>query len=237
MLDETVKIVKSKCIPIHYTGIPELSNLIVDKGSYYFTLELAKQLDANVVFLMRAIRETDSFEVVYSYVELVQGFYLDGLGYFTSLNDRKDMLSKICKNLNACTPIVLTIEGAKKVLKDNGYAYTSTELKRQCRFFIRNYSPVCLTKNTYNAGFKFTSVYNLNFNPAISRELFSCGDYTNANVFYLLPSENDNKENGAEFVDEQSLVPIKMIMQTFVESVGWHPNINWYERKRHQKYR
>ena len=112
---------------------------------------------------MRAIRETDSFEIVYSYVELTQGFYLDGLGYFTSLNDRKDMLSKICNNLNACTSIVLTLEGAKKVLKDNGYAYTSIELKRACRFFIRNYSPVCFTKNTYNAGFKFTAIYYLDF--------------------------------------------------------------------------
>ena len=237
MLENTIKMVKSKCIPIHYTGVPELSNLIVDKASYYFTLELAKQLNSNVVFLMRAIRETDSFEVVYSYVELTQGFYLDGLGYFTSLNDRKDMLSKICNNLNVCTPIVLTLEGAKKVLKDNGYAYTSTELKRACRFFIRNYSPVCFTKNTYNAGFKFTSIYYLDFNSMITRELFSCGDYTNANVFYLLPSENDNKENGAEFVDEGALVPIKLISQTFVESIGWYPNENWYERKRHQRYR
>ena len=117
-MEKTIKMVKSKCIPIHYTGVPELCNLIVDKASYYFTLELAKQLNANVVFLMRAIRETDSFEIVYSYVELTQGFYLDGLGYFTSLNDRKDMLSKICNNLNACTSIVLTLDGAKKVLKD-----------------------------------------------------------------------------------------------------------------------
>ena len=127
-MENVVRMLKSKCIPIHYTGVPELCNLITDKKSYYFTLELAKQLNANVVFLMRAIRETENFEIVYSYVELVQGFYLDGLGYFTSLNDRKDMLSKICNNLNACTPIVLTLDGAKKVLKDNGYGHTNVEL-------------------------------------------------------------------------------------------------------------
>ena len=236
-MENVVRMLKSKCIPIHYTGVPELCNLITDKKSYYFTLELAKQLNANVVFLMRAIRETENFEIVYSYVELVQGFYLDGLGYFTSLNDRKDMLSKICNNLNACTPIVLTLDGAKKVLKDNGYGHTNVELKRACRFFIRNYSPVCLIKNTYNAGFKFTSIYYLDFNSMITRELFSCGDYTNSNVFYLLPSENDKKEDGAEFVDEGVLVPIKLIMQTFIESIGWYPHMNWYERKRHQRYR
>ena len=236
-MENVVRMLKSKCIPIHYTGVPELCNLITDKKSYYFTLELAKQLNANVVFLMRAIRETENFEIVYSYVELVQGFYLDGLGYFTSLNDRKDMLSKICNNLNACTPIVLTLDGAKKVLKDNGYSHTNVELKRACRFFIRNYSPVCLTKNTYNAGFKFTSIYYLDFNSMITRELFSCGDYTNSNVFYLLPSENDKKEDGAEFVDEGVLVPIKLITQTFIESIGWYPHMNWYERKRHQRYR
>jgi hypothetical protein len=237
MIENTIKMVKSKCIPIHYTGVPELSDLIVGKKSYYFTLELAKQLNANVVFLMKAVRETESFRVIYSYVELAQGFYLDGLGYFKSLNERFDMLSKICSDLSVCTPIVLTLDGAKKVLKDNGYAYTNIELKRACRFFIRNYSPVCFTKNTYNAGFKFTSIYYLNFNDMINRDLFSCGDYTNANVFYLLLSENDNKENGVEFVDEGILVPIKMIKDTFVESIGWYPNDNWYERKRHQKYR
>ena len=83
MIENTIKMVKSKCIPIHYTGVPELCNLIVDKKSYYFTLELAKQLNANVVFLMKAIRETESFRIIYSYVELAQGFYLDGIGYLS----------------------------------------------------------------------------------------------------------------------------------------------------------
>lgn len=236
-MEKTVKMVKSKCIPIHYTGIPELCNLIVDKKSYYFTIELAKQLNAQIVFLMKAKRNSDKFDIVYSYVELAEGFYLDGLGYFSSIEERKIMLSKIENNFNNIVPIVLNLEGAKKVLKDNEYEYSNTELKRACRFFIRNYCPICLTKNTYNAGFKFSSVIYLDFNRSIPEELFECGEYTKVGLLYLLLSENDNKEIGNEFVDENVFQPIKIFMSTFVESIGWYPNENWYERKRHQKYR
>ena len=209
-------------------------DIVMDFKSYYFSLELAKQLNGDVVFIVGPSEKPGKVTIYYSFVQLCEGFYLDSCSYFVSLNEREALFNNIGCDISKCVPWVLSIEGARKVLKDNDYEYSNAMLKGFCRYFIRHLCPVMLVKNDLNAGYKFTSIMDLVIPTSIGASDRESGEFSKANVLYFLPYD---ELGNYEFVDEDACVPLKMLQKNNCGAVGWIPNTNWYERRRHKKYR
>lgn len=233
LYNDFVKLVKSHCVPIYEQGIPELNNLFRDKNSYYFTLELAKQLGAYVVFVMKAGKSVDRpMELIYSYVMLSNGFNLDAKGYFKGdYSERLDLIHQGYPRIDKkyVSTFILTVEGAEKVLKDNGYNYSDTGLKRQCRFYLRNYIPVCLINS--EIGKRITSIVGV-------RYLINDIDLSYEDPKVIKASLIDVKLTTAEnqevimFSEENKIIPLSVFTYNEVENIGWALNMNWYERNR-----
>lgn len=202
--------------------------------TYYFTLELAKQFGGDILFLVSGIKGTDNFKIHYTLLQLCNGLYLDMFGYLRDLNEREPLLSELGFSKLTCVSLSLTVDGAKKVLKDNGYTYNNTILKQYCRYFIRNHCPVMLIKNIDNAGYKFTSTVSLKIPDGLSEFDRESGEYSKAGVLYFLPYDN---AGNYEFVDENAFLNLQYLYKYYCGEVGWIPNYNWYDRWRHKKYK
>ena len=108
----------------HKTWIP--MNYVREKHQY-LSLEMAKLYNSLVIVFSYA-SPTGEMRVIYSCVQIAPGLYLDYNGFFMTFADRPEMF-----NFKTVTPLILSVDGAKKVFKDCGIKCTNTEDKRVCR--------------------------------------------------------------------------------------------------------
>ena len=237
LYEDFVKAIKSNNVPIYEQGIPELNNLFRNRNSYYFTLELAKQLGAYVVFIMKAGKGIDRpMELIYSYVMLSTGFNLDAKGYFKGdYTERLDLIHQGYPRIDKkyVSTLILTVEGAEKVLKDNGYSYSDIGLKRQCRFYIRNYLPVCVIRS--EIGKKLTSIIGVDYIIYDKEIAYSDPMCIRTDVMDILLVDEDNKEQPYGFFDKYNVIPMNVFVYNNIENVGWILNENWYEKNKRKK--
>lgn len=201
------------CIPINY----------IREKHQYLTLEMAKLYDSLVIVFSYA-SPSGQMRVAYSCIQVAPGLYLDYNGFFMNFADRPEMF-----NFKSVTPLILNIDGAKKVFKDCDIKFTTTEDKRVCREFLRNNTPTVVALDDGNwriLGLNILNHFRGMQSMAANEDLLIDSDaYTDVLTF-----EYSNGIGGTKFRDLVYTYKASYFKSMITSNVGWIPNPRWYEK-------
>lgn len=195
----------------------------VREKHYYLTLEMSKLYDALVILFTYA-SPSGEMRVAYSCIQVVPGLYLDYYGYFMHFGDRPEMF-----NYKTITPLILSYDGAKKVLRDCDIKVTDTKDKKLCREWLRNHTPAVVALDDGNwriLGLNILNHFRGMQGMAANEDLLIDSDaYTDVLTF-----EYSNGIGGTKFRDLVYTYKGNYFKSMITSSVGWIPNSRWYEK-------